>query len=195
MKQDKYGNTIQHYYFPDIFKDQIIGQDNQMIEKYIAAFSVISKLHAQIKLFSGERKGKFFSQITAQKFVAPRPPSATMADLSARPPATATDPSPLDMDCEAAVLHVSQFIQSSDDCPADIVLPDFSPLSNSEFLDKVAELLLIPSLTECVCIAFFPVLTDLVGRWARLGEDSIGKVACALGRLIHIQPKLKRYFL
>jgi hypothetical protein len=166
-----------------------------MIEKHTQRFPSSPNSTLKLSFLSGERKGKFFSQITAQKFVAPRPPSATMADLSARPPATATDPSPLDMDCEAAVLHVSQFIQSSDDCPADIVLPDFSPLSNSEFLDKVAELLLIPSLTECVCIAFFPVLTDLVGRWARLGEDSIRKVACALGRLIHIQPKLKRYFL
>jgi hypothetical protein len=165
-----------------------------MIEMYSAAFSVISNSELNLSFLSGERKGKFFSQITAQKFVAPRPPSATMADQSARPPATAADPSPLDMDCEAAVLHISQFIQS-DDCPADIVLPDFSPLSNSEFLDKVAELLLIPSLTECVCIALFPVLTDLVGRWARLGEDNIRKVACALGRLVHIEPKLKRYFL
>jgi hypothetical protein len=114
-----------------------------------------------------------------------------MADQSPLPPTAADTSSPLNIGCEAAIAYVAQFIQS-DECPLGIDLPDFSPLSNSQFLDKVAELLLIPSLTECVCIAFSPVLTDLVGRWATLGEKSVEKVACALGRLVHIEPKLKR---
>src|SRR5579859_6173690 len=127
-----------------------------------------------------------------------------MADPSAPPPITSqeattafpktSDASPLDINCEVAISHVAQFIHS-DECQSEVELLDFSHLSNSEYLKKVSELLLIPSLTECICIAFFPVLTDLVGRWASLGDDSIERVAGALGRLIHIEPKLKRYSL
>lgn len=152
----------------------------------------------EFKLFTIIRKRKFFSQISAQKFVAPPHPSPRMADLSAPPleattaPAETSNTSPLNINCEVAISHVAHFIQS-DECPSGIELPDLSHLSNSEFLQKVSELLLLPSLTECICIAFFPVLTDLVGRWASLGDESIERVAGALGRLIHIEPKLKRY--
>jgi len=120
----------------------------------------------------------------------PPPPSLSQPP-STPPPSVPPDNPPLDINCELAVSHIVQYIHS-EECPPGIELPDFSSLSNLEFLDKVSELLLIPSLTECVCIAFFPMLPDLVGRWRGLGEEMIENVACALGRLIHIEPKLKR---
>jgi hypothetical protein len=120
------------------------------------------------------------------------PPPSVSQHPSVPLPSVPPDRSALDINCEAAVSHVAQYMHS-EECPPGIELPDFSSLSNFAFLDKLSELLLVPSLTECVCIAFFPILPDLIGRWRGLGDEFIEKVACALARLIHIEPKFKRY--
>ena len=99
--------------------------------------------------------------------------------------------SPLDMNCEDAILFLSSHLQKKNLDSFDV--GDLTPLSNSAFLDKVSEMMLVPALTECLCIAFNPLLPDLVARWASLGEESTEAITCALGRLVHLEPKLKRY--
>ena len=101
------------------------------------------------------------------------------------------DRSPLEMDCENALAYISDHIQSRQ-----LDQIDFSTLrtlSNSAFLDTVSEMMLIPALTECIGIAFYPILPVLVGRWAGVKEAKVEVIACAMGRLIHLEPRLKRY--
>jgi hypothetical protein len=100
--------------------------------------------------------------------------------------------SPLDMNCEDAMSFIITYIQSENFTPG-IAIPDLTSLSNSAFLDSVAEMLLTPALTEYVGIAFYPVLPDLIGRWTLLGQERREQVASAMGRLIHFEPRLKRY--
>ena len=99
--------------------------------------------------------------------------------------------SPLEMDCDNALAYISDHIQNGQ-----VDQIDFSTLqtlSNSAFLDKVSEMMLIPALTECIGIAFYPILPLLVGRWASVKEARVEVIACALGRLIYLEPRLKRY--
>src|ERR1700733_2247574 len=100
--------------------------------------------------------------------------------------------SPLEMNCEDAILFIRDHVQQH---PAlqDMDFPDFSPLTNFAFLDKASQLLLTPQLTECVGIAFYPILPELVGRWAGIEVERTEDVACALGRLVYLDPRLKRY--
>ena len=96
------------------------------------------------------------------------------------------------MDCEDALSYITNYIQQRQ---IDQII-DFSTLqtlSNSAFLDKISELMLIPALTECIGIAFYPILPALVGRWTGVKEGNVEAVACALGRLIYLEPTLKRY--
>ena len=98
------------------------------------------------------------------------------------------DRSPLAMDCENALAYMSEHFQKRQ--------LDFSThrtLSNSAFLDTVSEVMLIPDLTECIGIAFHPILPVLVGRWAGVKEARVEAIACAMGRLIYLEPRLKRY--
>jgi hypothetical protein len=97
--------------------------------------------------------------------------------------------SPLSINCEDAVSFLADHIYNL----GGPELPDLTALSNSAFLDKISEMMLSSALTECISISFYPILPRLVGRWANLGEGSTESVACALGRLIHVEPKLKRY--
>jgi hypothetical protein len=97
---------------------------------------------------------------------------------------------PLDINCELALSFIMDYIRS-ENFPSGIQLPDLTTLSNSIFLDKIAEMLLIPALSECVCIAFYPILPVIVGRWAMSG-DQVERIACAFGRILFLEPKLKR---
>jgi hypothetical protein len=101
------------------------------------------------------------------------------------------DKSPLEMNCEDAVSFIRDYVQQHPRIQ-DTEFPDFSPLTNFAFLDKVSQLLLVPELTECVGIAFHPLLPELVGRWAGVELERTEDVACALGRLIYLDPRLKR---
>lgn len=101
------------------------------------------------------------------------------------------DRSPLSMDCENALAYMSEHFQNRQ---LDYI--DFSnlrTLSNPAFLDTVSEMMLIPDLTECIGIAFHPILPVLVGRWAGVKEARVEAIACAMGRLIYLEPRLKRY--
>ena len=101
------------------------------------------------------------------------------------------DKSPLEMNCEDAISFIRDHVQQHP-VLQDMEFPDFSPLTNFAFLDKVSQLLLVPELTECVGIAFQPLLPDLVGRWAGVETERTEDVSCALGRLIYLDPRLKR---
>jgi hypothetical protein len=97
---------------------------------------------------------------------------------------------PLDINCELALSFIVDYIRS-ENFPSGIQLPDLTTLPNSIFLDKIAEMLLIPALTECISIAFYPILPVIVGRWAMSG-DQVERIACAFGRILFLEPKLKR---
>jgi hypothetical protein len=98
--------------------------------------------------------------------------------------------SPLSINCDAAMSFVMDYVRS-ENCPPEIELPDLTDLTNSVFLDKIAEMMLIPALTECISISFYPILPDIVGRWPMFG-DQVERIACALGRVLHLESKLKR---
>jgi hypothetical protein len=98
---------------------------------------------------------------------------------------------PLDMNCEDALDFIEAHLQS-ENVTFNFDFSTLTSLSNSAFLGKLSELLLFPELTDCITIAFYPILSDLVGRWTTLGEEYRERVACALGRLVHIDPHLKR---
>jgi len=100
--------------------------------------------------------------------------------------------SPLDINCELAIDFIEGHLQSQN-VNINFDFSILTSLSNNAFLGKIAEMMLVPELTDCIAIAFFPILSDLVGRWAILGEEHREKIACALGRLVHVEPKLKRY--
>ena len=102
--------------------------------------------------------------------------------------------SPLGINCEDAMLFVINHISSTEYSP-EFEARDLTSLPNSAFLERVSEMMLIPALTECIGIAFYPVLPDLVGRWGLLGQGRTEQVACALARLIPFEPRLQRYFL
>jgi len=97
-----------------------------------------------------------------------------------------SEKSPLDMNCEDALSFIADRLQHN-------VMQDLALLPNSQFLDRIAEMMLTPSLTECIGIAFYPMLPDLVGRWAQFGHEACESMACGLGRLVYVQPRLKRY--
>ena len=99
--------------------------------------------------------------------------------------------SPLDMNCEDAISYMLDHVQARNLTGVD--MSQLSSLSNSAFLEKLSEMMLIPTLTECIGIAFHPVLPDLVGRWASLGNERTAEIVCALGRLVYYEPNLKRY--
>lgn len=100
--------------------------------------------------------------------------------------------SPLDINCEDAISYIQSHLQTHN-ISTNINLSELTSVSNFAFLERVAEMMLSPELTDCIAIAFFPLVPDLVGRWTKLGEDHREKIACALGRLIHVEPKLNRY--
>ena len=99
---------------------------------------------------------------------------------------------PLNMNCEDAVSFIESHLQSQN-VNFNFDFSVLASLSNSAFLGNLSELLLLPELTDSIAIAFFPILSDLVGRWTSLGQEYREQIACALGRLVHIEPKLKRY--
>jgi hypothetical protein len=99
--------------------------------------------------------------------------------------------SPLGMDCERAITFITNHIQTHN--IEGVNISTLSNLSNSAFLDKLSEMMLNPVLTECIGIAFYPLLSALVGRWAVFGEAGVEAIACALGRLIYLEARLKRY--
>jgi hypothetical protein len=110
-----------------------------------------------------------------------------MEPTSTKPPHR----SPLEMDCDNALAYVSDHIQNRH-----LDQVDFSTLrtlANAAFLDKVSEMMLIPALTECIGVAFYPLLPLLLGRWADVKEAKVEVIACALGRLIYLEPRLKRH--
>lgn len=98
--------------------------------------------------------------------------------------------SPLDMNCEDAISYVLDHIQARN--LAGVGMSQLSSLSNFAFLEKLSEMMLIPTLTECIGIAFHPILPDLVGRWGSLGNERTAEIVCALGRLVYYEPNLKR---
>lgn len=104
---------------------------------------------------------------------------------------SSSNPSPLEMDCEDALSYLTNYVKQRQidqiDCST------LRTLSNSAFLDKISEMMLIPAFTECIGIAFYPILPALVGRWTGVKEGNVEAVACALGRLIYLEPTLKRY--
>lgn len=100
--------------------------------------------------------------------------------------------SPLDINCEDAISYIQVHLQTHN-VSTNINFSELTSVSNFGFLERVAEMMLSPELTDCIAIAFFPLIPDLVGRWTKLGEEHREKIACALGRLIHIEPKLNRY--
>jgi hypothetical protein len=118
--------------------------------------------------------------------VSPEDPSITKLHSN-----ESSGPSPLEMDCDHAISFIENHVEKQNIHGID--LSNWSALSNSEFLDKVSEMMLVPALTECVGTAFYPLLPALVGRWATIGEESIESIACAMGRLIYLEPRLKRY--
>ena len=99
--------------------------------------------------------------------------------------------SPLEMNFEDAIAYITAHAKPLPHL-RQTEFPDFSPLTNFAFLEQVSQLLLVPQLTECIGIAFHPVLPDLVGRWAGVEVERTEDVACALGRLIYLDPRLKR---
>jgi hypothetical protein len=95
------------------------------------------------------------------------------------------------MDCENALAYISDHIQNGQVDEIDFSTPP--TLSNSAFLDTVSEMMLVPALTECIGIAFYPILPVLVGRWVGVNEARVEAIASAMGRLIYLEPRLKRY--
>lgn len=98
----------------------------------------------------------------------------------------------LDMNCEDAISYIKDCVQQQGARLQHIELPDFSSLTNFAFLEQVSQLLLVPELTECVGISFHPLLPELVGRWAGVELERTEQVACALGRLVYLDSRLKR---
>jgi hypothetical protein len=95
------------------------------------------------------------------------------------------------MDCDHAISYLENHIQVKH--LEGIDLSVMKTLSNQAFLDNVSEMMLVPALTECVAISFYPLLPALVGRWTLVKQGRIESIACALGRLIYLEPRLKRY--
>jgi len=104
-----------------------------------------------------------------------------------------SDVLPLEINCEDAMNYVIDNLRNGNF--TNDILDNLNSLPNSAFLQQLSEMMLIPEFTECFAVAFYPILPDLVGRWARLTDHRLEQVACTLGRLIHIQPQLKRYIL
>jgi hypothetical protein len=104
----------------------------------------------------------------------------------------AQESSPLDINCEDALSFVEDWLRARYSAEAG-QMQEFSKIENSAFLDRVAEMMLLPELTDCVATAFLPLLPDLVGRWTALEDTWREKIACAMGKLIHFEPKLQRY--
>lgn len=100
--------------------------------------------------------------------------------------------SPLGMNCEDAISYIKGHVQQQSARLQHLDIPDFSPLTNFAFLEQASQLLLIPELTECVAVAFHPLLPELVGRWAGVGLERTEDIAWALGRLIYLDSRLKR---
>ena len=99
----------------------------------------------------------------------------------------------MDINTEDAVLYISNYIEQNALERVDINSLPTPESSNTAFLDRIAELLLLPSLTECVGIAFYPILPALVGRWTARREERLEWIACALARLLYLDSRLKRY--
>jgi hypothetical protein len=96
----------------------------------------------------------------------------------------------LDMDTEDALSYIGNYI--AEHAVEGVDIAALPLLSNAAFLDRVSEMLLVPSLTECIGIAFHPILPALVGRWAVGRDDRLEWIACALARLLYLDPRLKR---
>jgi hypothetical protein len=99
----------------------------------------------------------------------------------------------LDLNTEDSVSYIKNYIEQNalEGVDIDSLPPPES--SNTAFLDRIAELLLLPSLTECVGIAFYPILPALVGRWTARREERLEWIACALARLLYLDSRLMRY--
>ena len=69
----------------------------------------------------------------------------------------------LDINVEDALSFIGSYIDKESIEGVDVA--SLLPLSNAAFLDRISEMLLDPSLTECVGVAFHPILPALVGRW------------------------------
>ena len=97
----------------------------------------------------------------------------------------------LDVNVEDAVSYIRTYIDENS--VEDVDIASLPLLSNAAFLDRLSEMLLVPSLTECVGIAFHPILPALVGRWVGRREERLEWIACALARLLYLDSRLKRF--
>ena len=97
----------------------------------------------------------------------------------------------LDINVEDAVSFMGSYIDKESVEGVDVT--SLPPLSNAAFLDRISELLLLPSLTECIGVAFLPILPALVGRWMEQREERLEWIACALARLLYLDSRLKRF--
>ena len=97
----------------------------------------------------------------------------------------------LDINVEDALSFIGSYIDKESIEGVDVA--SLLPLSNAAFLDRISEMLLDPSLTECVGVAFHPILPALVGRWVGRREERLEWIACALARLLYLDSRLKRF--
>ena len=111
------------------------------------------------------------------------PPSSPTSEMDSR--------SLLDINVEDAVSFMGSYIDKESVEGVDVT--SLPPLSNAAFLDRISELLLLPSLTECIGVAFHPILPALVGRWMEQREERLEWIACALARLLYLDSRLKRF--
>src|SRR5205814_7210064 len=77
-----------------------------------------------------------------------------------------SEQSPLQMDCGHALSCLENHIQMKR--LAGIDLSAIKTQANDIFLDSMSEMMLIPALTECIAVYFYPLLPALVGRWTLL---------------------------
>jgi len=97
----------------------------------------------------------------------------------------------LDINVEDALSFIGSYIDKESIEGVDVA--SLLPLSNAAFLDRISEMLLDPSLTEFVGVAFHPILPALVGRWVGQPEERLEWIACALARLLYLDSRLKRF--
>ena len=117
--------------------------------------------------------------------------SSATAASSQGPSDGSSDAFSLEINCEDAMAYILENLPYPS--LASDYIDHLNSLPNAAFLETASEMMLSPERTECFAIALYPILPDIVGRWATVEDNRLERVACALGRLIHIQPQLRRY--